>query len=55
MADKVKIWFDREGDYLEVQFKEAPGYMQELHTILLWNVSMPRAISSALVFWELAV
>lgn len=29
MADKVKIWFDREGDYLEVQFKEAPGYMKE--------------------------
>ena len=24
MADKVKIWFDREADYLEVQFKEAP-------------------------------
>ena len=29
MADKVKIWFDREADYLEVQFKEAPGYMKE--------------------------
>ena len=26
---KVKIWFDREADYLEVQFKEAPGYMKE--------------------------
>jgi len=29
MADKVKLWFDREADYLEVQFKEAPGYMKE--------------------------
>lgn len=29
MAEKVKIWFDPEADYLEVQFKEAPGYMQE--------------------------
>ena len=29
MAEKVKIWFDREADYLEVQFKEAPGYMKE--------------------------
>lgn len=29
MADKVKVWFDREADYLEVQFKEAPGYMKE--------------------------
>ena len=26
---KVKIWFDREADYLEVQFEEAPGYMKE--------------------------
>lgn len=29
MADKVKIWFDREADYLEVQFRETPGYMKE--------------------------
>jgi uncharacterized protein YuzE len=29
MAGKVKVWFDREADYLEVQFREAPGYMKE--------------------------
>ncbi|HUI07992.1 MAG TPA: DUF2283 domain-containing protein [Verrucomicrobiae bacterium] len=29
MADKVKIWFDAEADYLEVQFAEAAGRMQE--------------------------
>lgn len=29
MADKVNIWFDLEGDYLEVHFKEALGYMKE--------------------------
>ena len=29
MADKVKIWFDAEADYLEVQFAEATGYMRE--------------------------
>lgn len=29
MAEKVKIWFDREADYLEVQFRESPGYMKE--------------------------
>ena len=29
MAEKVKVWFDREADYLEVQFEEAPGYMKE--------------------------
>jgi len=29
MADKVKIWFDAEADYLEVQFSEGAGHMQE--------------------------
>jgi uncharacterized protein YuzE len=29
MTGKAKIWFDPEADYLEVQFKEAPGYMKE--------------------------
>jgi uncharacterized protein YuzE len=27
MADKVKVWFDAEADYLEVRFTEAPGSM----------------------------
>ena len=29
MAQHVKIWYDREGDFLEVLFSEAPGYMRE--------------------------
>ena len=30
MADKkVKIWFDSEGDYLEVIFDMRPGYFRE--------------------------
>jgi uncharacterized protein DUF2283 len=29
MADKVKLRFDPEGDYLEVTFSDAPGYMRE--------------------------
>jgi hypothetical protein len=28
MAEKVKVWFDAEADYLEVQFRAAPGYMR---------------------------
>jgi len=28
MAEKVKLWFDAEGDYLEVQFSDAPGFMR---------------------------
>ena len=29
MADTVKIWFDAEGDFLEVRFSDAAGYMKE--------------------------
>lgn len=30
MADRhVKIWFDAEGDYLEVMFDQRPGYFRE--------------------------
>ena len=29
MAEKVKVWFDAEADYLEVRFADAPGYMKE--------------------------
>ncbi|MGA2658978.1 MAG: DUF2283 domain-containing protein [Verrucomicrobiota bacterium] len=29
MAEKVKVWFDAEADYLEVRFTDAPGYMKE--------------------------
>jgi hypothetical protein len=29
MAEKVKVWFDAEADYLEVRFTDAPGFMKE--------------------------
>ena len=29
MADKVKVWFDAEADYLEVRFSDAAGYAKE--------------------------
>ena len=32
MVDKVKLWFDPEGDYLEVTFSDAPGYMRPTRT-----------------------
>jgi len=28
MAEKVKVWFDLEGDFLKVQFSVAPGFMR---------------------------
>jgi uncharacterized protein YuzE len=29
MAQTVEIWFDPEGDFLEVLFSDRPGYMRE--------------------------
>ena len=29
MAQTVKVWFDKEGDFLEVRFSENSGYMRE--------------------------
>ena len=29
MADKVKIWFDAEADFLEVRFSDAAGHMAQ--------------------------
>jgi len=29
VAERVKVWFDPEGDFLEVLFSDAPGYMRE--------------------------
>ena len=28
MAGQVKIWFDAEGDFLEVRFSDRPGFMR---------------------------
>jgi hypothetical protein len=29
MAKKIKIWYDEEGDYLEVIFEQKAGYFRE--------------------------
>ncbi|MBC7265124.1 MAG: DUF2283 domain-containing protein [Chloroflexi bacterium] len=29
MAKEIKIWYDREGDYLEVLFERKAGYFRE--------------------------
>jgi uncharacterized protein YuzE len=29
MAEKIKVWFDAEADFLEVRFSEAAGYMKQ--------------------------
>ncbi|MGE0823146.1 MAG: DUF2283 domain-containing protein [Candidatus Binatia bacterium] len=27
---KVRVWYDKEGDFLEVTFREAKGYLRDL-------------------------
>ncbi len=47
-ADKVKLWFDPEGDYLEVIFSHAPGYMRETKSDAAFKVwRQTRGITSA--------
>ena len=29
MAEKIKVWFDAEADFLEVRFSDAVGYQKE--------------------------
>jgi hypothetical protein len=29
MAEKIKVWFDAEADFLEVRFSDVAGYMKE--------------------------
>lgn len=29
MSQQIKVWFDPEGDFLEVRFSDKPGYMRE--------------------------
>lgn len=29
MAQTVRVWFDKEGDFLEVRFSDRPGFMRE--------------------------
>jgi Protein of unknown function (DUF2283) len=39
MADKLKIWFDDEADFLEVRFSDETGYAKETnHDALMKRV-----------------
>lgn len=30
MASVMRVWYDREGDFLEITFRDAKGYFQEI-------------------------
>ena len=30
MASMIRIWYDQEGDFLEITFQEAKGYLREI-------------------------
>jgi hypothetical protein len=34
MAQTVKVWYDTEGDFLEVLFSDKPGYMRETDAVM---------------------
>ena len=39
MAEKVKVWFAPEGDFLEVQFKDTPGFIRPTaHEVVMERV-----------------
>jgi uncharacterized protein YuzE len=41
MADKIKVWFDAEADFLEVRFSDAAGYEKETqHDAVMERVDM---------------
>ena len=45
MADKVKIWFDAEADFLEVRFSDAPGYEKQTnHDAVMERVDAQGAV-----------
>ena len=41
MADKMKVWFDAEADFLEVRFSDAAGYEKETaHDAVMQRVAV---------------
>ena len=45
MADKVKVWFDAEADFLEVRFSDAAGYEKETkHDAVMERVDADRDV-----------
>lgn len=45
MADKVKIWFDADADFLEVRFSDAPGYEKQTnHDAVMERVDAQGAV-----------
>jgi uncharacterized protein YuzE len=41
MADKIKVWFDAEADFLEVRFSDDAGYEKETqHDAVMERVDM---------------
>ena len=38
MADKIKVWFDAEADFLEVRFSDAAGFEKETTNAVMERV-----------------
>jgi len=46
----VRVWFDREGDFLEVRFVEAEGYFREIAEDVLERVDKEGNVSGFAIF-----
>jgi hypothetical protein len=46
MGKEINVWYDKEGDYLEVLFEKKGATLKKQKTTLLWKKSMRRGISS---------
>jgi len=39
-VEKVRVWYDSGGDYLEVMFEKKEGYFKEQNLARLWKRSI---------------
>lgn len=52
MAEKLKVWFDAEADFLEVRFSDVAGYEKETNHDAVMERVDAEVTSSGSVSWE---
>ena len=52
MGKKIKIWYDREGDYLEVLFEQKKGYFRETENDAVMEKVDEEGNILVFLFWE---
>src|SRR5439155_698035 len=53
MAEKVRVWFDAEGDYLEVRFSDSAGFEKETkHDAVMERVDKDGIFNNTRLRWR---